>query len=190
MKFTYGTLFGCHSYPEAAARPIPAINVTMNRSLMDSAWALFKLTNDWKPDSVVTVSESGVPLATLVAGALGVDLHVCQRQTVKTHRVKPSFRPRIVKHPTGVVSVVGAKIVSLPHDAIKPGERSIFVDDRLITGATARAVVDMIYEGFNATILGIVVAERHFDGDPKLNWIKDLPIDCLHEVGKREILFT
>jgi adenine/guanine phosphoribosyltransferase-like PRPP-binding protein len=86
-----------------------------------------------------------------------------------------------------VVSVVGAKIVSLPRDTIKPGERSVFVDDRLITGATARAVVDMIYEAFSATILGIVVAERHWDGDPKLNWVSDLPVDCLREVGKKVI---
>jgi purine operon repressor len=101
-----------------------------------------------KPDLVLTVEVSGIPLAVMVAQTLGVPLVVARREG------RPTQGPAFVTHYVTSSRRVQSMAVGLR--AIPRGARVLIIDDFMKAGATARGMIDMVTE-LGALIAGVGV---------------------------------
>lgn len=101
-----------------------------------------------RPDLVLTVEVSGIPLAVMVAQTLGVPLVVARREG------RPTQGPAFVTHYVTSSRRVQSMAVGLR--AIPRGARVLIIDDFMKAGATARGMIDMVTE-LGAQIAGVGV---------------------------------
>ena len=121
---------------------------------------------------VLTAAVDGVPLATLVASALGVELIIAKRTKEIGVRefVEETFIPGD-----------SAMIIShyIPRGVIRRGDSVLIVDDIINTGETQRALVNLVLKS-RAEVAGIyalvAIGERWKD---KLNEAADFPIEVV-----------
>lgn len=100
-----------------------------------------------QPDAVLTVETKGIPLALMVARAMGIPMVVARREGRLTEG--PSFSMHYISGSTRRISTmtVGSR-------ALKRESRVLIVDDFMKAGATARAMVDMVTE-LGAAVAGV-----------------------------------
>jgi len=100
-----------------------------------------------RPDFVLTMETTGIPVATMTAHALGTPLVVAR----KTGKVYEGSAVSITYLSSGIN---GVENMSLPRRAVKEGQRALIVDDFLKGGNTAKGMVDLMSE-FNASVVGL-----------------------------------
>jgi len=103
----------------------------------------------WKINKVMTAAVDGLPLATLVASELGVNLVFAKRE--KEVGVKSFLEEVYVPRDSGIT-------VSLyiPRNSIRPREKVLIVDDVIRTGETQRALINLVSKAKGA-VAGIFV---------------------------------
>lgn len=100
-----------------------------------------------QPDVVLTVETKGIPMALMVARALGIPMVMARREGRVTEG--PSFTIHYISGSSRRISTmtVGTR-------AIKRDSRVLIVDDFMKAGATARGMVDLVTE-LGATVVGV-----------------------------------
>ena len=95
----------------------------------------------------MTAAVDGIPLATVISEALGVDLAIAK--TSKEIGVKNFYEESYILGDS-------AMVVSLyiPHGVIRKGESVLIVDDIMKTGETHRALVNLVAKS-RAEVAGI-----------------------------------
>lgn len=98
---------------------------------------------------VITVETKGIPLAYEVARNLGVQLIIARRDT------------QVTEGPTVTINYVSGtsgrlQQMSLSKKSMKPGSRSVFIDDFMKGGGTAQGIKDLLKE-FDTELVGIGV---------------------------------
>ncbi|MEM2970969.1 MAG: phosphoribosyltransferase family protein [Candidatus Bathyarchaeia archaeon] len=86
---------------------------------------------------VLTAAVDGIPLATMVASALGVNLIIAKRN--KEVGVKAFLEETYVLRDSGVTMTL-----YIPKDAIKKRDSVLIVDDMIKTGETQTALVELV----------------------------------------------
>ena len=120
---------------------------------------------------VFTAAVDGIPLATMVANALGVNLVIAKRS--KEVGVKEFLEETFVLRDSGVTMTL-----YVPKDAIKKKDSVLIVDDMIKTGETQAALVNLVRKA-KAEISGVFALIAIGD-----EWKKKLklPEDCPVEV--------
>jgi adenine phosphoribosyltransferase len=133
------------------------------------AWAieeLARVTADWRPDVIAGIESRGFLLSAPLSLKLGIGFVMIRKQG---------------KLPGEVVSYTydleyGTDTVELQHDAVKPGQRVLIVDDLIATGGTLAAACALMRK-IGAEVAGIacLVELGFLDGRDRL----DVPIAAL-----------
>lgn len=108
-----------------------------------------KKFKEQRPDIVVTVESMGVPIALMVASALGVPLVTARRDN------------RITEGSVVTLNYMSAsskrvQTMSLPRRLLQAGQRALLIDDFMKGGGTAKALCAMMEE-FSVQVVGIGV---------------------------------
>lgn len=116
--------------------------------------------SDAQPDVVVTVESMGVPIAMMVANALGKPFITARRDQ------------RIWHGPAVTLNYMSASSrqvqnMSLPRRVLEPGKRALLIDDFMKGGGTARALSAMMEE-FHVEVCGIGVIIARVDPPVKI----------------------
>lgn len=125
--------------------------------------------NEWNISKVFTAAADGIPLATLIASELGVDMIYAKRE--KEVGVKVFLEERCILGSSGIT-------VSLyiPKGSIKQSDRVLIVDDIIRTGETQRALLNLVKKS-KADIAGIFVLIAIGD-----YWKKHIPANIPIEI--------
>lgn len=99
------------------------------------------------PDAVLTVETKGIPLALMVARAMGIPMVMARREGRVTEG--PSFS---IHYISGSSRRIQTMTVGLR--ALQRGSRVLVVDDFMKAGATARGMVDLVTES-GAEVAGV-----------------------------------
>lgn len=135
------------------ARILPGGFVYMTDIVTDPVWsarigeilaARFHAAN---PDVVLTVETKGIPLALMVARALGIPMVMARREGRVTEG--PAFTVHYISGSSRRISAMTVGLRALRRDA-----RVLIVDDFMKAGATARGMVDLVTE-LGATVAGV-----------------------------------
>ncbi len=100
-----------------------------------------------QPDVVLTVETKGIPLALMVARALGIPMVMARREGRVTEG--PSFTIHYISGSSRRISTMTVGLRALQRNA-----RVLIVDDFMKAGATARGMVDLVTE-IGATVAGV-----------------------------------
>lgn len=101
------------------------------------------------PDVVLTVETKGIPLALMVARALGIPMAMARREGRVTEG--PSFTIHYLSSSSRRINTMTVGLRALRRDS-----RVLIVDDFMKAGATARGMIDLVTE-LGATVVGIGV---------------------------------
>jgi purine operon repressor len=99
------------------------------------------------PDVVLTVETKGIPLALMVARALGVPMVYARREGRVTEGA--SFTVHYISGSSRRISTMTVGLRALKRDS-----RVLIIDDFMKAGATARGMVDLVTE-LGATVAGV-----------------------------------
>ncbi|HYG58332.1 MAG TPA: pur operon repressor [Symbiobacteriaceae bacterium] len=99
------------------------------------------------PDTVLTVETKGIPLALMVARALGIPMVMARREGRVTEG--PAFTIHYISGSTRRINAMTVGLRALRRDA-----RVLIVDDFMKAGATARGMVDLVTE-LGASVAGV-----------------------------------
>lgn len=99
------------------------------------------------PDAILTVETKGIPLALMVARALGVPMIMARREGRVTEG--PSFSLHYISGSARRINTMTVGLRALKRDA-----RVLVVDDFMKAGATARGMVDLVTE-LGAEVVGV-----------------------------------
>lgn len=140
------------------ARIMPGGFVYMTDILTHPVWSarlgeiLAARFRETQPDAVLTVETKGIPLAQMVARALGVPMIMARREGRVTEG--PSIT---VHYISGVARRVHTMTVGLR--TLRRGSKVLVVDDFMKAGATARGMVDLVSEvGVHVVGVGVLVS--------------------------------
>jgi len=111
-------------------------------------------------DYVITVETKGIPLAYEVARNLGVQLVIARRDTQVTEG--PTVSINYVSGTSGRLQQM-----SLSKKSMKPSSRSIFIDDFMKGGGTAKGIKELLRE-FDSELVGIGVLLDNKEIEKKL----------------------
>ena len=100
-----------------------------------------------EPDVVLTVEVKGIPLALMVARAIGIPMVVARREGRVTEG--PAFTTHYISGSSRRIDSLTVGLRALKRDA-----RVLVVDDFMKAGATARGMVDLVTE-LGATVVGV-----------------------------------
>jgi len=107
-----------------------------------------------EPDVVVTVEAMGVPVALMVANALGKPLVTARRGNRLTEG-------SVVTLNYMSTSSKGMETMSLSRRSLEAGQRALIIDDFMKGGGSARALENMMQEfGVAVAGVGVIVATR------------------------------
>ncbi|MFQ5761588.1 MAG: phosphoribosyltransferase family protein [Candidatus Bathyarchaeia archaeon] len=126
---------------------------------------------------VLSPAVDGVPLATMVANALDVDLVMAKKG--KEVGVQDFTEESYVPLDSGVLVTF-----YVPRDAIKRSDSVLLVDDIIRTGETQRALINLIYKmkGELAGIFALVAVGKAWKEN--LTTAPDRPIEILTEIER------
>lgn len=122
-------------------------------------------------NKVLTPAVDGIPLATLIANSLDVDLVIAKKN--KEIGVKEYIEENYIPQNLGVILTF-----YIPKDAIKKGDSILIVDDVIRTGETQQALIQLVNK-VKAELAGIFVLIAVGE-----DWKKRLtvPPNCMVEV--------
>ncbi len=128
--------------------------------------------HDVNADVVVTVESMGVPIALMVAKALGTPMVTARRDNRMTEGsvVTLNYMSGTSKN---------MQTMSLPRRSLLPGQRALIIDDFMKGGGTLKALSSMMREfGVEVAGAGVIMATR----EPRMKRIKDY--SALMTLGK------
>lgn len=99
------------------------------------------------PDAVLTVETKGIPLALMVARALGIPMVIARREGRVTEG--PSVSLHYISGSSRRISTMTVGLRALQRES-----RVLIVDDFMKAGAAARGMVDLVQE-LGATVVGV-----------------------------------
>ena len=127
---------------------------------------------------VLTAAVDGIPLATMVADSLGVDLVIAKRG--KEVGVPAFFEETYVLRDSGVTMTL-----YIPKDALKRRDSVLIVDDMIKTGETQAALVNLVKKA-KAEVSGVysLIAVGD-DWRTKINLPKGCPVEVVTKLQPR-----
>nr|PZN73462.1 MAG: pur operon repressor [Bacillota bacterium] len=132
---------------------------------------------DAEPDVVLTVETKGIPLALMVARALGLPMVVARREGRVTEG------PSVTLHYISGSRRIHTMTVGLR--ALQRGSRVLVVDDFMKAGATARAMVDVVGEmGCSVAGVGVFVATAVPEKKQVERYVSLLTLEQVDEVAR------
>jgi xanthine phosphoribosyltransferase len=115
-----------------------------------------RLFSDSKPDKVLTVESSGIPVALMTALELRVPMVFARRKMTLTMD-QDTYSERVPSFTKGIVTDIMVSSVYL-----KKGERILLIDDFIANGDAARGLIRII-EKAEAELVGVgIVIEKAF----------------------------
>ncbi len=128
---------------------------------------------------VLTAAVDGIPLATMVANSLGVNLVIAKRN--KEVGVPTFLEETYVLRDSGVTMTL-----YLPKDAIKRRDSILIVDDMIKTGETQAALVNLVHKA-RAEISGIyaLIAVGN-EWQKKISLPRGCPVEVVTKLRARE----
>jgi adenine phosphoribosyltransferase len=128
---------------------------------------------------VLTAAVDGIPLATMVANSLGVNLVIAKR--TKEVGVPAFLEETYVLRDSGITMTL-----YLPKDAIKRRDSILIVDDMIKTGETQAALVNLVHKA-RAEISGIyaLVAIGN-EWQKKISLPRGCPVEVVTKLRLRE----
>ncbi|MFB5084669.1 pur operon repressor [Symbiobacterium thermophilum] len=132
---------------------------------------------DAEPDVVLTVETKGIPLALMVARALGLPMVVARREGRVTEG------PSVTLHYISGSRRIHTMTVGLR--ALRRGARVLVVDDFMKAGATARAMVDVAGEmGASVAGVGVFVSTAEPARKQVQRYVSLLTLEQVDEVAR------
>jgi len=128
---------------------------------------------------VLTAAVDGIPLATMVANSLGVNLRIAKR--TKEVGVPAFLEETYVLRDSGITMTL-----YLPKDAIKRRDSILIVDDMIKTGETQAALVNLVHKA-RAEISGVyaLIAVGN-EWQKKISLPRGCPIEVVTKLRLRE----
>jgi purine operon repressor len=128
---------------------------------------------------VLTAAVDGIPLATMVADSLGVNLIIAKR--TKEVGVPTFLEKTYVLRDSGITMTL-----YVPKDAVKRRDSILIVDDMIKTGETQAALVDLVHKA-RAEISGVyaLVAVGN-EWQRKLSLPRGCPVEVVTKLRLRE----
>lgn len=128
---------------------------------------------------VFTAAVDGIPLATMVANSLGVNLVIAKRN--KEVGVPAFLEETYVLRDSGITMTL-----YLPKDAIKRRDSILIVDDMIKTGETQAALVNLVHKA-KAEISGVyaLVAVGN-EWQKKISLPRGCPVEVVTKLHSRE----
>jgi xanthine phosphoribosyltransferase len=115
-----------------------------------------RLFGESKPDKVLTVESSGIPVALMTALELGVPMVFARRKKTLTMD-QDTYSERVPSFTKGIVTDIMVSSIYL-----KKGERILLIDDFIANGDAARGLIRII-EKAEAELVGVgVIVEKAF----------------------------
>ena len=125
---------------------------------------------------VMTAAVDGVPLATIIAGALGVDLVIAKRS--KEVGVREFFEESYIPSDSAMIMAY-----YVPRISLKKGDSVLIVDDVVRSGETQRALVNIIRKA-RAEVAGIfALVAVGKEWKRKFLDVPQFPMEVILEVG-------
>ena len=125
---------------------------------------------------IITAAVDGVPLSTITAGAIGVDLVIAKR--TKEVGVREFVEETYIPSDSGMIMAY-----YIPRGSIKKGDSVLIVDDVIRSGETQRALVNLIRKA-RADVAGIfALVSVGKEWKRKFMDIPELPVEIILEVG-------
>jgi purine operon repressor len=163
------------------ARILPGGFVYMTDILTNPAWCarigeiLAARFLPAAPDVVLTVETKGIPLALMVARALGIPMVMARREGRVTEG--PAFSLHYISGSNRRVNTMTVGLRALKRDA-----RVLIVDDFMKAGATARGMIDLVTE-LGATVVGVGIFVATADPQKKRvdDYVALLTLDTVDE---------
>ena len=126
---------------------------------------------------ILTAASDGIPLATLVANALDVDLVVAKK--TREVGVKDYIEESYVPPDSGVIVTF-----YIPKDVLRKGDSILIVDDVIRTGETQEALINMVNK-VKGEVRGIfILVAIGTDWKAKLNAPPNCLVDTLATIEK------
>jgi len=127
---------------------------------------------------ILTAAVDGIPLATMVADSLGVDLVIAKRN--KEVGVPAFLEETYVLRDSGVTMTL-----YIPRDALKKRDSVLIVDDMIKTGETQAALVNLVKKA-KAEVSGVysLVAVGD-DWQTKISLPKGCPVEVVTKIQPR-----
>lgn len=126
---------------------------------------------------ILTAAVDGVPLATLMSDALGVELMIAKK--TKEVGIRDFVEETFVPGSSDMVMSL-----YIPRGSIKKGDSVLVVDDIIKTGETQRALVNLITKS-RADVAGVYVLVAIGDGwKEKLRNISEFPMEVVVSVPR------
>jgi len=128
---------------------------------------------------VLTAAVDGIPLATMVANSLGVNLVIAKRN--KEVGVPTFLEETYVLRDSGITMTL-----YLPKDAIKRRDSILIVDDMIKTGETQAALVNLVHKA-KAEISGVyaLIAVGN-EWQKKISLPRGCPVEVVTKLRSRE----
>ena len=144
--------------------------VTDNALLQQAAQHVFRIFAGRRVTKVMTAAVDGIPLATVVSGALGVNFVIAKKE--KEVGIREFVEDTYI--PTNSGFVVSLYI---PRNSIKRGDSVLIVDDVIKSGETQRAMANLTLKS-RATVAGIYALIAIGDRwKSRLNFLSDCPVE-------------
>ncbi len=124
---------------------------------------------------VLTAAVDGIPLATMVANALGVNLVIAKKE--KEVGVKSFIEETFVLRDSGVTMTL-----YLPKKALRRRDSVLIVDDMIKTGETQAALINLVYK-VKAEVSGVFSLIAVGDEwEKRLNLPKGCPVEIVAKI--------
>ena len=124
---------------------------------------------------MLTAAVDGIPLATMVANALGVNLVIAKKE--KEVGVKSFIEETFVLRDSGVTMTL-----YLPKKALRRRDSVLIVDDMIKTGETQAALINLVYK-VKAEVSGVFSLIAVGDEwEKRLNLPKGCPVEIVARI--------
>jgi adenine/guanine phosphoribosyltransferase-like PRPP-binding protein len=126
---------------------------------------------------ILTAAVDGIPLATLMSDALGVDLIIAKK--TKEVGIHDYFEETFIPGSSDIVMSL-----YLPRGAIKKGDSVLIVDDVIKTGETQKAMVNLVTKS-RADVAGVYILISIGDEwKEKLRDLSDFPLEIVVNINR------
>jgi len=145
--------------------------------IMEMGKEFARLFRESKPDKVLTVESSGIPIAFATALQLGVPMVFARRKKTVTMD-QDTYSERVPSFTKGIVTdiMVSAHLLS-------KGERILLIDDFIANGDAARGLIRII-EKAEAELVGVGIAvEKLFQAGGRSLRERDIRVESLARIA-------
>ncbi|MFC5452504.1 xanthine phosphoribosyltransferase [Paenibacillus aestuarii] len=145
--------------------------------MMEMGKEFARLYGEEKPDKVLTVESSGIPIALTTALHLGVPMVFARRKKTLTMD-QDTYSERVPSFTKGIVTDI-----MVSSHLLKKGERVLLIDDFIANGDAARGLIRII-EKAGAELIGVgIVVEKMFQSGGNSLRERGIRVDSLARIA-------